>query len=146
MSGPDDLTPEEQATRNRERNLRKIAEQWAEHEASTLELEELRRIPAPSPAQLRRIAELVEGLNGKGHALPCWQAAADAGDQDAQDYLAEWDTDLDTDPIVSFLRKALLRSRSMDEVREALRRLATDHEAYQRDVEEIQKMKPEDFE
>lgn len=45
----------------------------------------------PSPAELRRIAELTEGLYGDGTARPWWEKAARAGDEDAVDYLAVLD-------------------------------------------------------
>ncbi|MBK6019635.1 hypothetical protein, partial [Streptomyces sp. MBT53] len=76
-----------------ERNQSRIAEGWAEHEARMFELEELRRLTSPTPSQLRRIAELQLDLHGMGVALRYWRAAADAGDQDAKDIVADWDAD-----------------------------------------------------
>lgn len=51
------------------------------------ELESLRAVEEPTPAQLRRIAELMEIVQGEGAAFPWWVRAAAAGDQDAADYL-----------------------------------------------------------
>lgn len=42
---------------------------------------------APTPAQLRRIAELTESLFDADAARPWWKRAAKAGDEDAADYL-----------------------------------------------------------
>lgn len=136
----DDLTPEQRAA-NRERNQQRIAEQWAEHEATTLELEELQRIHLPSPAQVRRMAELVELLQGRPRARRYYEIAAEAGDRDAQDYLAAWDEDLDdTDTLTALLKGALvaLPESPTDSAAERLRKLL-------RDYDEIRNAKPEDF-
>lgn len=106
---PEDLTPEQRQA-NRERNYAKIAEVWADKATATFELEELQRLTAPAPEQLRRIAELVEYLSGKGKALQHWERAAEAGDQDAKDYLSAWNEDVsDVDPLLAMLRRALIR-------------------------------------
>lgn len=51
------------------------------------ELAGLLAIKEPQPAQLRRIAELVEFLSTHEEALPWWRRAAMAGDRDAVDLL-----------------------------------------------------------
>lgn len=119
------LTPEQKEA-NRERNIRRIAENWAEHEAQTLELEELQRIATPSPSQLRRIAELVESLQGQASALPFWKAAADAGDSEAGEYLVKWEESLN-DPIRGLFHRALpkpVEERREFDVDAALKKLA----------------------
>ncbi|MFJ1700481.1 hypothetical protein ACIOHC_36420 [Streptomyces sp. NPDC088252] len=142
MSGSDERSESEKEA-TRQRNIRRIAEAWAEHESLTLELEELNRLPAPAPAQLRRIAELVESLQDKGASLSYWEAAAAAGDRDAQDYLTEWNANLsDTDSVVA---ACLLVHRDGSDPREGLRRLAEDHDSYLSDVEKIRDMDPDDF-
>lgn len=175
MSGPEelpepgDLTPEQREA-NRERNNRRIAEMWAEHEANTLELEELQRLSSPTPAQLRRIAELVDTLYDLYKSRSHWERAAEAGDPVAQARLITWDTDVsDIDPVGHFFRQVGLALRQATEkedeslpdsleefighpygeptgISERLRRLAEDHTKNLRDLEAIRDMKPEDFE
>ncbi|MFI0265566.1 hypothetical protein [Streptomyces luteogriseus] len=131
----------EQAAINREASQRRIAENWAEREAATLELEELQRIDLPSPAQIRRMAELVELIRSRPHARPYYELAAEAGDRDAQDYLAAWDEDLDdTDTITAILKRAwvVLPESPTTSAAERLRKLLADYD-------EIRNAKPEDF-
>jgi hypothetical protein len=47
----------------------------------------LQALEQPTPAQLRRIAELMENVHGDDAAFPWWVRAAAAGDKDAADYL-----------------------------------------------------------
>jgi hypothetical protein len=56
--------------------------------AAAVELADLRDVDGPLPAQLRRMAELVELLEDAAAARPVWERAAAAGDRDAIDYVA----------------------------------------------------------
>ena len=145
------LTPEEREA-NRERNLQKIAEGWAKYEALTLELEELQRFASPTPAQLRRIAELVQKLRGGAVALKHWEKAAEAGDPVAAAHLIARNTDVsDIDPVGDILRRALLAplehewgsEQGLEELRHEINRDLTQ---YHEELMEIRKAKPEDFE
>lgn len=53
------------------------------------ELRELLKKKSPEPAELRRIAELVEWLYSLELARAWWEWAARAGDRDAIDYVEE---------------------------------------------------------
>lgn len=53
------------------------------------ELEELLAVAAPTPAQLRRIAEVAAIVHDDAAARPWWERAAAAGDEDAQGHLEE---------------------------------------------------------
>ncbi|MFD4858343.1 hypothetical protein [Streptomyces atratus] len=92
------------------------------------------------------MAELVESLRGMEASRTHWEAAAAAGDRDAQDYLAEWNADLsDTDAVLAALRRALFVRREGYDPKEGLRRFAEEHSEYLRNVEEIRGMDPDDF-
>lgn len=163
------LTPEQREA-NRERNIRRIAEMMAEHQANTLELKELQRLLSPTPAQLRRIAELVDILHGLYKSRSHWERAAEAGDPVAQARLVTWDADVsDIDPVGHFFRQVGLALHQANEeedeslpdsleefighsygeptgISERLRRLAEDNTKFLRDLADIRDMEPEDFE
>jgi hypothetical protein len=135
---------------NEAEGLRRLQEDAARRRGYQTELDSLLALKGPAPDERRRIAELVEALFDREASRQWWEAAALAGDQDAQDYLSVWDEedDDDSDGFYEVLQQALqqedfVTKHGLEETRKDIVEML---DQYYKDVEKLRDAKPEDFE